>query len=113
MNQTDPRYKKMEQYMTIALIVNLILFIFFLIAAGNGIIWLKVILFILTLLLSGLCLAFLYLSQELTKARSLWMSTAAAAIAVCLIFSLILNFPSPKPGQNSVTPSTSSTESIN
>ena len=102
MKQADNRYKKMEQYMSLILIGDLILFIFFLISAGNGVIWLKVILFILTLLVSGLCLAYLYLSQELLKQRSLWMSAAAAAIAICLLFSLILNFPSPSPYRDDV-----------
>lgn len=110
MKQADNRYKKMEQYMSLILIVDLILFIFFLIAAGNGIIWLKVILFILTLLVSGLCLAYLYLSQELLKQRSLWMSAAAAAIAICLLFSLILNFPSPSPYPDDVKQGISTTE---
>lgn len=89
------RYKQMEQYMTYALFADAVLFILFLIFAGLGIIWLKVITAILCILLSGACLALLYLSKELLKQRSLWMSTAAAAIIVCLLFSLILNFPCP------------------
>lgn len=97
MKEMHSRYKKMEQYMSLVLIADLFLFIAYLIAAGNGIIWLKVILFIFTLLLAILCLAYLYLSQEITKQRSLWMTTAAFAIAICLLFSLVLNFPSPNP----------------
>ena len=71
------RYKQMEQYMTYALFADAVLFILFLIFAGLGIIWLKVITAILCILLSGACLALLYLSKELLKQRSLWMSTAA------------------------------------
>lgn len=103
MGRQDNRYNQMERYMSFALIIDLILFIAFLIAAGNGIIWLKVILCILTLILSLLCLAYLYLTKELLRQRSLWMSVCAAAIAICLLFSLILNFPSPSPYQNSTT----------
>lgn len=95
MEDRQNRYKTMERNVSIVLLCDLLLFIAFLIAAGNGIVWLKVILFILTISLSVLTLVFLYLTGELLKQRSLWMSTAAAAIAICLIFSLILNFPSP------------------
>lgn len=93
----------MERYMTYALLADLVIFVLYLIAAGTGIIWLKVITAIIAILLSGLCLAFLYLSQELLRPRSLWMSAAAAAIAVCVLFSLILNFPSPSPYKQTET----------
>lgn len=97
MANSSGRYKQMEQYMCFALLADLLIFVFYLIAAGNGIIWLKVILAIITILLSGLCLAFLYMSKELLNQRSLWMSVSAGAILICLLFSLILNFPSPNP----------------
>lgn len=100
MENKQNRYKLMERNMSLVLLADLALFISCLIAAGNGIIWLKVILSILTILLSALCLIFLHLSGELGKQRSLWMSTAAAAITVCVLFSLILNFPSPSPYQH-------------
>ena len=44
------------------------------------------LLLVLCILLSLACLAFLYVSKELLRQRSLWMSTAAAAILVCLLF---------------------------
>ena len=91
------RYKEMERSTTLILLVDLLLFIFYLIAAANGIIWLKVILFILAFFLSLLCLLFLFYAGELLKQRSLWMTTAFAAIALCVLVSLILNFPSPNP----------------
>lgn len=97
MKITLTRLQKMQLCMCGALALDLFLFIIYLIAAGNGIIWLKVIIAILTILLSLLCLGFLYLSQEILRPRSLWMSVTAAAIAICLLFSLILNFPSPNP----------------
>ncbi len=83
--------------MTYALIADGLLFILYLICAGAGIIWLKVILAILAILLSGLCLAWLFVSRELLRPRSLWMSAAAAAVIVCIVFSLILNYPSAMP----------------
>ena len=91
------RYQDMERSVTLILLADLLLFIFYLIAAANGVTWLKVILFILTILLSGLCLLFLYYTGEISKQRSLWMTTAFAAITVCIIFSLVLNYPSPGP----------------
>ena len=95
MANNSNRYKEMERYMTMALIADAVIFVLYLIFAGTGVIWLKVILAILGIGLSGLCLAFLYLTQELLRRRSLWMSVAAAAVLVCILFSLILNFPSP------------------
>ena len=97
MAERRSRYREMERYMSYALIIDLVVFIVFLITSGMGIIWLKVITAIVAILLSGLCLAFLFLTQELLRQRSLWMSISAGAIAICILFSLILNFPSPNP----------------
>jgi len=91
------RYKQMEQKMVLVLAADFLLFVLYLICAGNGIIWAKVLTAIFTIVLSALCLAFLFLSKELLRPRSLWMSAAAAGILLCVIFSLILNFPSPSP----------------
>lgn len=91
----NTRYKQMELYMICALVADAGIFLLYLIFSGFGIIWLKVITAILCFLLSAACLALLYISKELLRQRSLWMSTAAAAIIVCLLFSLILNFPCP------------------
>lgn len=95
MRDRQNRYKTMERNMLLTILGCVALFVAYLIAAGNGIIWLKVVLSILTILSCVLCLTFLYLSDELLKQRSLWMTTAATAILVCLLFSLLLNFPSP------------------
>jgi len=97
MQKKNNRYRQMERYMTYALLADLVLFILYLIFAGIGIIWAKVIIAIIAILLSLLCLAFLFLTQELLKRRSLWMSVSAAAVVLCLLFSLILNMPSPNP----------------
>ncbi len=95
MARKESRYKQQERYMTYALLADAAIFIFYLIAAGSGIVWLKVILAILGLLLSAMMLGLLYLTKELLRQRSLWISVGAAAVFVCLLFSLILNFPSP------------------
>ncbi len=108
MSKKPNRYKDMERNITIALVVDFVLFLVFLIAAGNGIGWLKAITFIIILILSGLCLSVLYLTKEIIRQRSLWMTVAATAILVCAFFSLILRFPSPNPlKQNASDPAAS------
>lgn len=98
MRKNNERYLQFEKYMTICLGISLFLFIVFLFASGFGTIWLKAITSIINILLTLLCLAYLYFTQELLRRRSLWMSTVAAAILICTLFSLILQFPSPVPG---------------
>ena len=87
------RYKEMERYMTYALIVDAVIFVLYLIFAATGVIWAKVITAIIAILVSGLCLVYLYMSQELTKPRSLWMATGAGAVLLCTVLSLVLNYP--------------------
>ena len=93
MTNEAKRFKQMERVFTAVLIAAAILFIIYLIAAGNGIIWLKVLMSIITILVCGLCLAYLYMTKLLLRPKTMWMTTAAGAILICLLFSLILNFP--------------------
>lgn len=104
MAKRNERYLQMEKVMTRVLLGDLAVFILYLIFAGIGIIWLKVITAIISIFVSVLCLAYLFLTQELLKKRSLWMSISAGAIAVCILFSLILNIPSPNPYKDPPTP---------
>ena len=87
------RYKELDRYMTYALIADSIFYVTYLVAACVGLIWLKVVMAIIAFLVSGLCLVYLFLSQELLKPRSLWMTTGAAAVILCTLVSLVLNFP--------------------
>lgn len=87
------RYKDFERNMTYAIVTDAIIFILYLVFAGAGIVWLKVITSILTLILSVLCLYTLYISKELLRQRSLWITVGAAAIILCTIVSLLLNYP--------------------
>lgn len=89
------RYRQMERYMTYALIADAALFLFYLLFAGLGVVWLKAITAVLAIVLSAACLAYLYISRELLRRRSLWMTVGAAAVIVCIVISLLLNFPSP------------------
>lgn len=89
------RYKDLEQCLTVLLIASAADFILYLVFAGTGIIWLKVITAIFAILMPVLCLALLYLSKELLKQRSLWMTVGFFGIFLCTVVSLIANFPSP------------------
>ncbi|MBQ8909893.1 MAG: hypothetical protein IJY91_02490 [Oscillospiraceae bacterium] len=93
MTKDAKRFKQMETIMTAVLIAATVLFIIYLIAAGNGIIWLKAVTAIITILVCGLCLAYLYVTKLLLRPKTMWMTLAAGAIIICLLFSLILNFP--------------------
>ena len=97
MGKRPSRYKEMERKMSLVLLGELFLFIFYMVAAGNGIIWLKVIIAIAAIIGAGLVLLFLFLTNELTRPRSLWMTVAAGSVIICILFSLVLNFPSPNP----------------
>ncbi len=92
---SQERYRQIEKFITGLLLGAAFGFAVFLISSGCGIVWLKVICCIITLLLCGLSLCVLYLTRLLTRPRSLWMTTAAGAMVLCLLVSLIFNFPSP------------------
>ena len=95
MENNKNRYKELEKYMAIMLVSSAVLFLIYLIAAGCGIIWLKVLTAIITILICGLCLTYLYMTRLLLAPRSLWMSMAAGSVIICLLFSLIFGFPAP------------------
>ena len=93
MKKRRSRYQQMEWLMTCTLVGATGLFILYILFAAFGIIWLKVISSILVILICSAVLAFMYLNGELLKRRSLWITTWAASILVCLLFSLMLNYP--------------------
>lgn len=90
------RYKEMERYMTYVLLGEAAAFVLYLLFAGLGIGWLKVTLAIIAILVAGLCLAYLYMTGELLRKRSLWMSVGFASVTLCLLVSLVLNYPAPR-----------------
>ena len=95
MAKKQNRYKKLELNLTVLLIANTVVFVLYLLVAGYGILWLKAITSIFAILLSGLCLAVLFLSGELLRPRSLWLSCGFFGIMICSVVSLLLNYPSP------------------
>ena len=91
------RYKQLDQLLTRVIIADTAVFILYLIFAAMGLTALKFITLIIALLVSGLCLAYLYKLGEFKKSRSRWLVLGFAAILLCLLVSLVLNYPSPAP----------------
>ena len=89
------RYKAMETIVTATLCLDAVIFLAYLIFAGCDMIALKVTAVVLCILISGAILYFLYITRELLRKRSIWMTLGAACIILCILVSLILNFPSP------------------
>lgn len=89
------RYRELESLMTKILIGDAVIFCLFMIFAGRGMAALKIVTAILSALISVLSLAWLFLTREFFRRRSLWMVTACISILVCLILSLLLHYPCP------------------
>jgi len=97
-NNTKPNrrsYKQLEMELIIAVGVNFAMFVLFLVVSGFGIGWLKVILGLLTMLVSAAGDAFLVLINEHGKRRSLWILLAFGAIGICTLVSLVCGYPAP------------------
>ena len=89
------RYKELEQMMGRILIADVVIFALFALFAGLGIVAMKVVCAIVTIIVSAMCLAFLYMTGELKKRRSLWMVVGYAGVLLCLLVSLICHYPAP------------------
>jgi len=87
------RYRQFDFLMTRVLIADAAIFLLYLVSAALGWGFLKGLTAIIAIVGSILCLAYLYLTQELLKKRSLWMSAGCAAITLCTIVSLICKVP--------------------
>ena len=95
MYRKQNRYKELELYLTCVLIANALLFVLYLIVAGAGITWLKIVTAFLSLALAALITYYLNITKELTKQRSFWVTVGAVSIFICTLVSLILNYPAP------------------
>ena len=89
------RYKELEDMMARILIADVVIFGLFMLFAGLGVVAMKVICAIVTIIVSGLSLGFLYITGELKKRRSLWMVVGFVGVLICLLVSLLCNYPSP------------------
>lgn len=104
------RYKQMEELLTKILLADAAVFALYLIFAGTGVTALKVITAIIAILVSGLSLAFLYMNGEIKKRRSRWMVVGFGAVLVCLLVSLVVNYPSPAPAKATPVGSSASSD---
>ncbi len=89
------RYKDIERFLTQILIADTAVFVLYLFFAGFGLTFWKVTATVLMIVASVACLALLYMTGEMKKARSRWLVLGFVCILLCLLFSLVLNYPSP------------------
>lgn len=89
------KFRELERGLTLVIFADLILFVLTLATGGVGIGWLKVIVGILTIIISGLGCAFLVLINEHKRRRSWWMLSAFGSMLLCTLVSLITNYPAP------------------
>lgn len=88
-------FRKLERLLTRVILGALVVFLLMLAAAANGIGWLKWLLAISVLLVSGLGCALLVLKQEHKRPRSRWMLASFVSLFACTLASLLLGFPAP------------------
>lgn len=93
MAKRNNRYRQFDMLMTKVVLGDVFLFLLYLLSAATGIGFLKVITAIIIILGSGLCMGYLYLTQELLKKRSLWMGLSFASIILLTLVSLICRVP--------------------
>ena len=97
MEKKRNRYREMERYLTYAVLADAVLFVLYLMFAGLGFGWIKIITAVLAIITSVLGVGYLYLTGEWMKLRSRWMTFGFAAIALVILVSLLVNYPSPDP----------------
>ena len=95
--RTRNRYREMENMMTKIILVDVLMFVLYLVCANMGWTIFKVITAIIAIFGSLLCVGWLYLTGEFTRRRSLWMVTAFICIVICMVVSLLLGYPCPPP----------------
>ena len=100
------RYKENERIWIYGLLADAGIALLYLLMAGLGVVWLKWILAIAAVLLSAAGLGSLYLTGELRRQRSLYLTAGYGAVVVVILFSLILNYPSPNELANAVVTAT-------
>ncbi len=83
-------YQELEKILKTGLFANAVAFVLYLLFA---VAWLKVIFAILAVLIPVAGLALLFLSRELLRQRSLWLTTGFFSLLICTVVSLILAFP--------------------
>ena len=97
MAENTPRrsFKQLERQLTVGIGIDCGIFLLYLLFAGFGVTWLKVILAIAGIAMSLLGVAFLVLIGEHKRRRSLWILCAFGSVALCILISLLTRFPGP------------------
>ena len=88
-------YREFESLMIKVILVDIAVFVLYLVFAWKDIAALKVITAITAIVGSLLSLAWMFLTGELTRRRSFWMLTAFVCILLCVVVSLLLGSPCP------------------
>ena len=86
-------FRTLERMLTRVIFGTLALFLLMLISAATGIGWLKWMLAITVILVSGAGTALLVLKQEHRKRRSWWMLASFIGFLACTLVSLIAGYP--------------------
>lgn len=86
-------FRTLERMLTRVIFGTLALFLLMLISAAAGIGWLKWMLAITVILVSGAGTALLVLKQEHRKRRSWWMLASFIGLFACTLVSLIAGYP--------------------
>ena len=96
-NRNRNRYRELESIMMKVLIGDGLIFFLYMFAASRVGVWsvVKWLCAVLAILVSVLCLVWLYLTKEFARRRSLWMVTACVSILACMLVSLCLGYPCP------------------
>lgn len=93
MANRSSRYKQMERTISLVLLINLAVFLFYLVFALLAIDFLKTLMGIVSILIGLLILAYLFMTKELLRRRSLWMGVSALSIVLCTLVSMIVKYP--------------------
>ena len=86
-------FRTLERMLTRVIFGTRALFLLMLICAATGIGWLKWMLAITVILVSGMGTALLVLKQEHRKRRSWWMLASFVGLLACTLVSLIAGYP--------------------
>lgn len=89
------RFRKFESFLTRVILGELAGFLLMLLFAALGVGWLKWILAVAVILVSGAGCALLVSRQEHRKRRSWWMLASFAGMLLCTLVSLIAGYPAP------------------
>ena len=93
MAKRNNRYRQFDMLMTKVVLGDVFVFLLYLLSAATGIGFLKAMAAVIIGVGSGLCLGYLFLTQELLKKRSLWMTLTFASILLLTLVSLICKVP--------------------